>query len=125
MSFSGFYQCICENGHWTDNDCYIFTPEYDPCRVCRATMVWYNLVDTTNGSFNVNSDGNETDERIDGYIELEEKTPPHIETCNLGHKHCTVEATYKIPEDKGHRIQGEVMTDALSPELFEALLKDE
>ena len=47
MSFEGYYQVRCKNGHYYRVDCYSFDSDHR-CMVCDAT-VKYNLVDETNG----------------------------------------------------------------------------
>lgn len=123
MSFSGYYQIICNSGHLRSEDCYC-CPEFigDNCWVCDCgePAAWWNLFDTTNGSycdcpagrwyleFNNNPqpkcceccDGG----IIYGSIALEVDIPEKKEICNLGHEHITEEAKYKIPKIGGHKI---------------------
>lgn len=44
MSFEGWVQCICPNGHYFTNDAYISTP----CPDCGKRYAWCNVVDDTN-----------------------------------------------------------------------------
>jgi hypothetical protein len=115
MSFDGYYQILCRNGHRSGADCYDDPnfngtgPAYrdeniDPlwrCPECNEVAAWWNLVNTTNGSYYEN-------ERIDGYIELERATTPEICTCSCGHKHAKNGelSTYHIPESGGHIVNG-------------------
>ncbi len=102
MSWEGYQQNLCANGHLYESDVYN-TDDNTPCH-CGAACVWWNLVDITNGSFDVDIDGNETTERIDGYVELTQLTPAENCTCHCGHKHNKTLATYQIPaEGIGHR----------------------
>jgi hypothetical protein len=104
MSFEGFYQFLCENGHYSvcDVDEYecIFWNENSigkaRCNKCDGNIVWENLVNTTNGSYECNHRGEE--ERIDSYIELEILEEAKYCTCHCGHKHIIEEARYKIPK---------------------------
>jgi len=101
MSFEGWYQMICENGHYFSGDCYDIEPENAACQ-CGSKVKWWNLVDVTNGSWD--DDGN----RIDGYIELE--LDKEAETCicsKCQNKHVISEETYELPEE-GHLIESQV-----------------
>jgi len=94
MSYEGYYQLICEQGHYWTEDCY-GSPE-GQCKVCGSKIAWSNSVNYTNGSWD--DDG----KRIDGYIELEIDTPAEQCICpTCGHTHNTTVETYKIPENKG------------------------
>ena len=82
MSFEGYYQRLCKNGHSMDVDCYIESDK-DRCAVCGSGIAWHNLVDVTNGSYYEN-------ERIDGYVELQIKSQRKCEHCGS-----ILETTYK------------------------------
>jgi len=106
MSYEGYVQILCENGHYECVDCW---DDHDPdawlCEVCGAKMTWWNSVDVTNGSWDYDPTTGE-EVRIDGYVELEVDKPPVKEKCPCcGYENETEEETYKIPEDKGHRVQ--------------------
>jgi hypothetical protein len=47
MSFEGYYEFLCQNGHHAA--CDVYAPEPKKCRVCGASMAWQNMVDQTNG----------------------------------------------------------------------------
>lgn len=85
MSFEGYVQILCKNGHYWEVDCYDDDEKH--CSICGEKPKWRNLVDITNGSFDF--DGS----RCDGYIHLEVK---NIKKCT----HCgsILETRYKIPK---------------------------
>jgi len=91
MSYEGYSQYLCENGHETVIDAMeeCFGEDLKICPRCSKPIVWRNCVDTTNGSWD-----EKTDERIDGYVELEIKNQIRCDKCNsiLG-------TTYKIPKE--------------------------
>lgn len=96
MSYEGYEQHICANGHWfeTEPSCYFSDDDDDApkCHICLAKSVFYNCVDDTNGeSFGV---------ILPEAMKLLELTPMVVETCNLGHKHITKKPTYRIPTTK-------------------------
>jgi hypothetical protein len=113
MSFEGYYQVLCEKGHLTDIDCYkepilskeLYPPFIKPeeaklwtCR-CGSRAAWWNLVDVTNGSFDI--DGI----RIDGYIYLQKNSVVRkCGTCG-GNIQGAEEPTYKMPQKGGHRVE--------------------
>lgn len=133
MSYEGYDQVLCKNGHYFTFDCYS-APDYfgqdgDPwvCTKCGEKAVWWNGVDETNGIYCsefILKAGicNKTAQavcgktqvrkcqalggRIDGRIDLEVDKPAEYSTCK--HCGCTKEVsapTYKIPTDgRGHHI---------------------
>jgi len=100
MSFEGYYQCMCKNGHyWTEELQYSYAEdELKDCKCykCNEEVYWWNLVDTTNGSFEV-SDVTGKEYRIDGYIELTIKRQKVCEHCNS-----ILEVIYNIPTKGGY-----------------------
>ena len=88
MSWEGDYQQLCKNGHYTGKSAEYQEPD-EKCSVCGEKIVWVNIVDTTNGSFD--DEGN----RIDGYIKLEEKERKVCDHCKT-----VLEVIYKIPKKK-------------------------
>jgi len=95
MSFEGYYQILCKNGHQATEDCYMFESLEWQCSVCGKKAVWRNLVDLTNGSWDDNGD------KIDGYIELEIKEqPPECKCPTCGQKHESGPTIYKIPTEQ-------------------------
>lgn len=114
MSFSGFYQVLCQKGHQSQIDCFeypVFSNEDKPyfmdpedkitpwvCPYCNTPAVWWNLVDTTNGSFDENNN------RIDGFVELEVQTQSNRCFCpDCGNEHGS-HTIYKTPNNKGHLV---------------------
>lgn len=126
MSYEGYEQLLCKNGHYDTADCWY--NDLQPCRVCGEKIVWINSVDETNGSFcgecnpqgsfytAAEIDGSFCGEckdgceycdngRIDGYVELEIEQEETYETCACcGHSKVIEERRYKIPEGKGERV---------------------
>ena len=95
MSYEGYEQYWCKNGHyWTiDSSLTMWDERKQKCPICGEMEVFSNGVNTTNGSF----DG---DERIDGFIqpELISKHQAQCEYCNKEHIcECSI---YKIPQEK-------------------------
>lgn len=93
MSWEGYMQLICYNKHYTTADCSYKNPETEPCKICKARIVWYNIVDLTNGSFDENG------EQIDGFVKLKPIITQKCNSCNS-----TLSELYEIPLDKGHLI---------------------
>jgi len=118
MSFEGYYQILCCNGHYSEIDCYL-NPTFDPshnnvwrCPDCDELAVWWNLVDETNGSYcdecnpecKDNVEGCEwcVKGRIDGRIDLEVDRPREMFTCKeCGCSKIISLETYKVPKSGG------------------------
>ena len=90
MSYEGYVQCVCKNGHFFSHpETYGGNSEVG-CPTCDANPAFNNSVDETNGEST-------------GYIppELFAKkfliTAEVSEVCNLGHSHITSPAIYRIP----------------------------
>jgi hypothetical protein len=84
MSYEGYVQCICSNGHYfNDDSSYGATSN---CPTCKAPAAWENNVDETN---------------CDSYGEINMesliKVPRRTDKCNLGHIHEVAPAIYRIP----------------------------
>lgn len=89
MSYEGYEQHICSDGHYFRTDAYAtFYDEKVKCD-CGKPSIWCNGVDETNC------------EGI-GYIDMDQFIikSAQYETCNLGHKHMTAKATYKVPSEE-------------------------
>lgn len=88
MSYEGYEQCICKNGHYFERDCY----DDSNCHVCHHDAAWANGVDTTNGDDS-------------GYIPVDKLrklylvSPVKVEVCNLGHSHVTSPEVFLIPDE--------------------------
>lgn len=97
MSYEGYSQFLCKAGYYWEEDCYMADINESKCPYCGEKPVWENMVDVTNGSYEVNPKTGE-EERIDGYIELERREQ---RTC----RHCKsiLETTYVIPKSKKRR----------------------
>jgi predicted RNA-binding Zn-ribbon protein involved in translation (DUF1610 family) len=90
MSYEGYTQYLCKDGHYWTIDCY-YDDGPQKCPTCGEEAVWGNMVDETNGQY-------EDGERIDGYVDLVQDKYQET-TCPLcGHTHIDV-CTYKIPQE--------------------------
>jgi len=108
MSFEGYYQIICNNGHESCAQLHEIDYEFDSlpmkdahsrweCPYCKAKCAWWNLVDVTNGSFD------DKNRRIDGFKELKIKAKAKTCTCKkCKNVHLIEQPTYHIPINKGH-----------------------
>ena len=97
MSFEGYYEKLCEDGHLTTFDVYYYFKP-DKCR-CGKEFVWWHIVDVTNGMDEETGEGMPTDFEI-----LSEEK---VETCNCcNHTNVIEEVRYKIPDAVGHKGQG-------------------
>jgi hypothetical protein len=95
MSFEGFYQVLCSNGHLDCQD--VYEPSFSlsrwTCPVCNEEKSWWNLVDETNGS-------HEDGVRIDGFVELEVlEEAGELSNHHLGYR----DNIYKIPKKNVER----------------------
>lgn len=87
MSFEGYYQMLCANGHYITVDVYEDTPK--KCAECGTGFVWVNTVDETNGD-------------SVGYVHLQVEVAPKscvCPTCGDAHSEPT---RYKIPRSEKH-----------------------
>lgn len=95
MSYEGYEQHICKNGHYFNNyDIYSVMFSDDPvkCSYCQAPSAWRNCVDQTNGP----SQGVIPMEKFNAFL----VSPAEHQECNLGHFHLTKEAVYRVPTQK-------------------------
>jgi len=117
MSFEGYYQVICKEGHYSVVDVYehpnfgeggdFVSDEVWVCR-CGAHAAWTNMVNLTNGIYcdcELEEGCECCDEgRIDGFVELEVKESAEIIVCPCFNTNHLLEAKYNIPEGKGKLI---------------------
>lgn len=83
MSYEGYTQNICANGHYWEIDAF----DSHDCFDCKSPAAWSNAVDETN------CDGW-------GYVPtelLDVASEARFETCNLGHTHQISPVLYHIP----------------------------
>ena len=93
MSFEGYYQVLCENGHYTAFDVFD-EPEKQECGICGASRAWENLVDQTNGSYD-----DDSVTRIDGHVDLEMVNDGVLDRCvTCGQPTAVEPPKYRIPE---------------------------
>jgi hypothetical protein len=88
MSYEGFEQCICTDGHRFDHPCTYGNDDY-VCH-CGKLAAWMNAVDQTNNA----GDGIIPDEAFEQLL----LTPEVVVTCvTCQHAAVTQEATYRAP----------------------------
>lgn len=106
MSYEGYEQLLCENGHLHMVDCWDSPdPKTWRCDSCGAKLAWWNAVDQTNGSYHTCSETGE-EVRIDGFVELEVDREVVSEECPLcGHEKVLEDIRYKTPTHAGHRVK--------------------
>lgn len=107
MSYEGYNQNLCSEGHYWTSDAYEFKDDVI-CLYCEKVSkpVWSNSVDDTNGESVGHIDMNQF------LLHKEVK-----QRCNLGCMHIVKHAIYRIPtkeETKGLR----TFTDPCSGEIF-------
>jgi len=96
MSYSGFTQMLCANGHCFSVDSYDETPSH--CPTCDAAWAWSNPVDQTNGSYD-----KKAGVKINGYILLEVKdTDSKCRCCGQRMN----QETYWLPLEQGRMLPG-------------------
>ena len=85
MSYEGYSQVICADGHYFERDCFDNSTCY-----CGAEDAWENGIDQTNGP----NQGEILEEDINKFL-IE---PSKAETCkHCGHTKIIGEAIYRIP----------------------------
>lgn len=89
MSYEGYEQQICVNGHYQTGPDSWHIEDEAKCH-CGATIAWYNAVDETN----CNSYGEIPMELINEKFRISDDV---VEVCNLKHSHVIKEAVYRIP----------------------------
>ena len=97
MSYEGYSQFWCKNGHYWTVDCNeLPNLQYEEdkkqkCPICNEEEVFENMVNITNGSFD--DDGTRIDNFIEPEIIKEEKL-----ICKCGNEHICGCSTYKVPK---------------------------
>ena len=101
MRFEGFYQILCEEGHYhTYNIFGSIDPIDDPnwrCDICNKKISWWNLVDQTNGVAPTKDDST--------FVKLQIKGIDKELCSTCGHEHHISPTTHYVPKNKGHKIQ--------------------
>jgi hypothetical protein len=98
MSYEGYEQFMCKNGHLDEHDCYLApNTKYWKCPTCKENCAWWNSVDQTN----------ELDEETGIYpgeigLELAEDQNSPVTECPTCKHNTYSEPVYKVPE-KGRR----------------------
>lgn len=82
MSYEGYTQVLCANGHYRQYDAYEREWTEKPCH-CGAAFVWSHEVDDTNCEGEA--------------VKMTLAREAEFQTCDLGHKHQTKERTYIVP----------------------------
>lgn len=106
MSYEGYDQLLCENGHYSTEHPYHYGIQY--CAICGAQIVWQFCVDQTNGC-----EHDEEEHRDDCCgIPLSEfpiREPEQSHDCSECGTHIVKRAaTYHPPPGKGARIPLEI-----------------
>jgi len=99
MSFEGYYQILCKNGHYHTVDVHasdwFYGYEDDWECHCGAKKAHENTVDQTNGC-------DEGEDHCPGYIEMELVSEDKCKHCDS-----ILERTYKLPEAEKERRSNE------------------
>jgi len=115
MSYEGYNQYLCSEGHYWTEDCYKYDDDIY-CIVCyrvEAKPVWSNSVDQTNSE-------------DFGYIDMSQFLieKEEFEVCNLGHCHLVKVARYRIPTSEETK-SSRTFIDCCSGEIFPLSKYDE
>lgn len=91
MSFEGYYQTICQNGHYNEIDWLAFEHGTILCDECHASLLWRGpRISTTNGT------DDDYGQRIEMNPDAENKVPLPP-TCTFCNKH-----TFKLTQYEGY-----------------------
>jgi hypothetical protein len=98
MSYEGYTQVLCENGHYFTYNCYDYE-DFDgwKCPECQTEIAWSNMVDETNGSWEDNGPFDD-DHRIDGFVPLY-----LIDECRCKECGHILEQRYRLPTREEER----------------------
>ncbi len=108
MSYEGYTQYLCKNGHTWSRDCMEEESKVYDCgwRGCGAPVVWWNMVNNTNGCEPVKGDPRDLrnihkkpDDCTCGYITLEKIHEQRCEKCDH-----VLEQRFKIPKKGGQNL---------------------
>ena len=95
MSFEGYYQILCKNGHLYIQDVYEYEQDDEPwkCPDCGEGKAWIHTVDQTNGSDPQTGEGMP--------FKLKVKTPQQVKVCTKCSAATVLRSTtYEIPEEE-------------------------
>lgn len=98
MSYEGYVQRLCEDGHYSTVEAYFTSNDMDNCPVlvngnpCAKPIAWTNDVDQTN------------DNGDDTVVTLTRTHDTRTHTCECGNVHTIEPDRFHIPTDKGWRI---------------------
>jgi hypothetical protein len=92
MSYEGYEQYLCQDGHYWEQDAYYENDTSCPIMGCGKPVAWCNAVDTTN------DDGNPIDLKV-------ERDAVFCVCPTCKHAHVVEAARYQFPpEGQGHRM---------------------
>jgi len=95
MSFEGYFQCLCEDGHENTHDVYEWydVNEFEQeCSIsgCKKKIAWWTIIDETNGADEESGEGIA--------VVFEELIPADNCKCQkCGHEHLASPMRYKFP----------------------------
>lgn len=93
MSYEGYEQYLCSDGHYWTEDCWsssMYSDRKPSCPHCKKPAVFGNAVDQTNGP-------------DVGRVILKEIAPAKICTCKCGYAHASEPARFApLKDDKGN-----------------------
>lgn len=111
MSYEGYDQLICKKGHYWIQDSVMRFCSADSdvanqkCPSCKEVVVWYNAVDLTNGCEPIDTNNKKHDDNCQcGVVGVEILDEAQLCVCKCGDRHYVTIPTFKIPEDKGHKV---------------------
>jgi len=96
VSYEGYEQVLCENGHYHEFDCYHATSGFFETWVCDDHIDGKRC----SGKAKVFNSVDETNCDSYGYRKPIEITPEKLKECNLGHKHSFSAPTFKLSDTR-------------------------